>query len=229
MRATTIYNSISINKATNIPNRLNINSTDTNKNNNNNINGIANDIQNEENSISVTSIDNTINIYDDNTISGVDNITEIGENNNLVNNSTDSTNINDNNNNISGNTPGEENITAESVDSYPLNLRTEITNCTENEAIPSTDTDIPILRLRGGLGEEEKEEQTVEETVGERFILTTLDEEESEAIGGRMEDPKLPGMIRISGCNPNGIKAHQLKSHLQHSMDLKVDIQCVKW
>jgi hypothetical protein len=76
------------------------------------------------------------------------------------------------------------------------------------------------------LGEEEKEGQTSEETVGERLILTTLDEELSEAIGGRMEDAKLHGMIRISGCNPNGIKAHQLKSHLQHSMDLLVDIQC---
>jgi hypothetical protein len=32
------------------------------------------------------------------------------------------------------------------------------------------------------------EGQRAEETVGERFILTTLDEEESEAIGGRMED-----------------------------------------
>jgi hypothetical protein len=56
--------------------------------------------------------------------------------------------------------------------------------------------------------------------------LTTLDEEESEAIGGRMRDAKLPGMIRIYGCNPNGIKAQQLKSHLQHAMDLQVDIQC---
>jgi hypothetical protein len=57
-------------------------------------------------------------------------------------------------------------------------------------------------------------------------LLTTLDEEELEAIGGRMEDAKLPGMIRISGCNPNGTKAHQSKSHLQHAMDLQVDIQC---
>jgi hypothetical protein len=56
--------------------------------------------------------------------------------------------------------------------------------------------------------------------------LTSLDEEESEAIGGRMEDDKLPGMIHISGCNPNGIQAHQLKSHLQHTIDLQVDIQC---
>jgi hypothetical protein len=93
-------------------------------------------------------------------------------------------------------------------------LRTDNPNYTENEAIPSIDTDTAILRLRGGAGEEEKERQTVEETVGERFILTTLDEEESEAIGGRMEDAKLPGMICISGCNPNGIKARQLKSHL---------------
>jgi hypothetical protein len=85
---------------------------------------------------------NTINIYDDKTISGVDNIIQNGENKNLVNNSTVSPNINDNNNNISAldseenrNTPGEEDIRAKaklkSVDSYPLNLRTEIPNCTQ--------------------------------------------------------------------------------------------------
>jgi hypothetical protein len=34
--------------------------------------------------------------------------------------------------------------------------------------------------------------------VGERFFLTTLYEEESEAIGGKMEDAKLPGMVDIS-------------------------------
>jgi hypothetical protein len=45
-----------INKATPIPNRLNINSTDTN----NSINGVDNVIQNEENNISVNSIDNNI-------------------------------------------------------------------------------------------------------------------------------------------------------------------------
>jgi hypothetical protein len=96
---------------------------------------------------------------------------------------------------------------------------------TEIEALTSIDTATPILKLRGGVGEEEKEEQYTEET-GKRFILTNLDEEESEAIGGSMEDAKLPDMVRISGCNPNGIKAHQLKSHLQHAMDLQVDIQC---
>ena len=70
------------------------------------------------------------------------------------------------------------------------------------------------------------QETTTKTTDGEeRFILEELDEEESEPIGGRME-PKRPGMIRISGCNPNGIKANQLKNHLQHSIDQQVDIQC---
>jgi hypothetical protein len=100
MRAATIYNSMNnINKATPIPNRLNINSTD----NNSNINGTDNVIQNEENSISVNSIDNKINIYDANNISGVNNFIQNGENNNLVNNRTGNININDDNNNsISG-------------------------------------------------------------------------------------------------------------------------------
>jgi hypothetical protein len=84
-RANTIYTSIY--KATYIPNRLNIINTDTK-----NINGVDNIIQNEENSISVG------NIYE---ASGVAGIT-LGENNNVINNSTGSININDNNNNISG-------------------------------------------------------------------------------------------------------------------------------
>jgi hypothetical protein len=105
-----------------------------------------------------------------------------------VNNSTVFNNINDNNNNISGldneeNTPCEVNCEnnnklLESFDLYLMNLQTEI----------------PILRLRGGVGEEVNVGQNEEETVGERFILTTLDEEESEAIGGRIEDAKLPGI-----------------------------------
>jgi hypothetical protein len=178
-RVNTIYNSIY--KATSIP-RLNIISTDSDDS----ISEVNNITKNEENDgvdiatqekkNSISGI--TINIYD---ASG-----QIGMNNNLVNNSTVCNNINENNNNTSvlneENTPGEVNSESklESVDSYPLNIQTEI----------------PRLRLRGGVGDEEKEEM-VEETVGERFILTTLDEEESEANGGRMEDAKLPGMIRI--------------------------------
>jgi hypothetical protein len=80
-------------------------------------------------SLSVNNIDSTINIYE---ASEVDNIT-LGENNNLVNNSTVCTNINDINNNIKvlyeENTPGEVNRKIElleSVDSYALNLQTEI-------------------------------------------------------------------------------------------------------
>jgi hypothetical protein len=76
------------------------------------------------------------------------------------------------------------------------------------------------MRIRGGATNESEEKDE------DRFILEELDDEESEPIGGLMDEPKLPGMIRISGCNPNGIKAHQLKSHLQNSMDLQVDIQC---
>jgi hypothetical protein len=161
MRATTIYNSMNINKAPPIPNRLNIDSTDTN---NNNISGADNVIKNEENSISVNNIDNKVNTYDTNNISGVDNIIQNGENKNLVNNSSINMDIYDN----IRNTLGKENMKLELVDSYPLNLRMDNSIHTENETIIATNT--PILRLRGGVGEEEKEEQTVEETVGERFI-----------------------------------------------------------
>jgi hypothetical protein len=52
-------------------------------------------------------------------------------------------------------TPGEENNRPtlegrKSLDSYPLILRMDNSNHTETEAIPSIDTDTPILRLRGG-------------------------------------------------------------------------------
>jgi hypothetical protein len=84
----------------------------------------------------------------------------------------------------------------------------------------NTTKELATLRLRGGAPPD------IIEIVEERFILEALDEEEAEPMGGTMEEPKLPGMIRISGCNPNGIKAGQLKSHLQNAMDLNVDIQC---
>ena len=57
-------------------------------------------------------------------------------------------------------------------------------------------------------------------------IVDAIDDDEAQAIGGSMDQPKLPGMIRISGCNPDGIKPHELASQLQHSMDLEIDIQC---
>ena len=47
----------------------------------------------------------------------------------------------------------------------------------------------------------------------------------ADAIGGNLVTEKQEGHIRISGCNPNGIKAHNLQSHLQHSKDLDIDIQ----
>jgi hypothetical protein len=88
----------------------------------------------EENSISgsllVNSTDSTTNIYE---VGGVDSVT-LGENNNKSVNNSGCNNINDNNNNTSvlneENTPGEvnseNNKLLESVDSYPLNLQTEI-------------------------------------------------------------------------------------------------------
>ncbi|OEU15138.1 hypothetical protein FRACYDRAFT_239817 [Fragilariopsis cylindrus CCMP1102] len=71
--------------------------------------------------------------------------------------------------------------------------------------------------------EESEENEEEEET---RLVIDDLDVEDAISIGGRMGEPKIPGMIRISGCNPNGIKANQLQSHLQHSQDLQIDIQC---
>lgn len=56
-------------------------------------------------------------------------------------------------------------------------------------------------------------------------MLIAREEDESAAIGESMESPKLPNMIRISGCNTNGIKSSNLQSQLQHSLDLDIDIQ----
>ena len=60
----------------------------------------------------------------------------------------------------------------------------------------------------------------------ERYMLLTREEDKSAAIGGSMDLPKLPNMIRISGCNPNGIKTFNLHSQFQHSLDLDIDIKC---
>jgi hypothetical protein len=152
-RASNIYNNVY--KATYIP-RLNIISTDTDdsttKNEENSISG----------SLSVNSIDSAIKIYE---AGGVDIITLGESNNKLVNNSTVCNNINDKNNNTSvlneENTPGEVNSEnnnlklLESVDSYPLNLQTETS---ENEACRTANA-TPMLRLRGGVGDEFNEGQ----------------------------------------------------------------------
>jgi hypothetical protein len=81
----------------------------------------------------------------------------------------------------------------------------------------------PTVRIRGGATDEAEEDEEEED---ERLALDDLDEEDALPIGGQMGEPKIPGMIRISGCNPNGIKANQLQCHLQHSQDLQIDIQC---
>ena len=83
---------------------------------------------------------------------------------------------------------------------------------------------IPVMRIRGGA--EERQEEHVTEEVVDGFIMNVIDDDEALPIGGTMEQPKLPGMIRISGFNPNGIKTSQLESQLQHSKDLDIDIQC---
>ena len=41
-----------------------------------------------------------------------------------------------------------------------------------------------------------------------------------------MEILKDEKSIRILGCNSNGIRFNQVKSQLQHSLDLDIDIQC---
>ena len=60
----------------------------------------------------------------------------------------------------------------------------------------------------------------------ERQMLIEREADEAIPIGESMELLKLPNMICISGCNPNGIKSSNLQSQLQHSIDLDIDIQC---
>jgi hypothetical protein len=99
--------------------------------------------------------------------------------------------------------------------------RSQIRIKDDNKGTATTNKQIPIIRIRGGANIEVEEEE--EEA---RFGLEDLDEEDALPVGGRMGEPKSPGMIRISGCNPNGIKINQLQCHLQHSKDLQIDIQC---
>ena len=53
-----------------------------------------------------------------------------------------------------------------------------------------------------------------------------FDDTDATPIGGKMKNIKLDNMIRISGCNPNGINSQNIRSQLQHSMDLDIDVQC---
>ena len=53
-----------------------------------------------------------------------------------------------------------------------------------------------------------------------------FDATDASPIGGKMESIKIDNMIRLSGCNPNGITSQNIRSQLQHSMDLDIDIQC---
>jgi hypothetical protein len=99
----------------------------------------------------------------------------------------------------------------------------------EDDDSVEEDERIPIIRIRGrarGEAEEEEEEDDEEDEEDERYVFEDRDKTVAIPIGGRMGEPKIPGMIRISGCNPNGIKTNQLQCHLQHSKDLQIDIQC---
>jgi len=53
-----------------------------------------------------------------------------------------------------------------------------------------------------------------------------MDVDEAMEIGGDLLYKKKDGAIRISGCNPNGIRVDQFESQIQHSMDQDIDIQC---
>ncbi|OEU05830.1 hypothetical protein FRACYDRAFT_257959 [Fragilariopsis cylindrus CCMP1102] len=101
----------------------------------------------------------------------------------------------------------------------------------EDESIIS-DKDNIINMVIDGATTAPRQGETPELVVEERIpatidgVITATDDTESEPIGGTMNYPKAPGMIRISGCNPNGIKSNQLGNQLQHSLDLEIDIQC---
>jgi hypothetical protein len=96
----------------------------------------------------------------------------------------------------------------------------------EDEDSVEEDERIPTRRIRGGARGEAEEEEDEEDEEDERYVLEDRDEADAIPIGGRMGEPKIPGMIRISRCNPNGIKTNQLQCHLQHLKDLQIDIQC---
>jgi hypothetical protein len=90
------------------------------------------------------------------------------------------------------------------VDSDPLIFRTDNSDH-KTDARTGIETVTPILRLRGGVGEEEKEEHSTEETV-DGFILTALDEDKSEPVGGRIgKTTRHDTYIRIQSERHQGI------------------------
>ena len=77
----------------------------------------------------------------------------------------------------------------------------------------------------------EEEEPTEQPTVNNETNVQSDVEasEESASIGSASiggSHGKEPGMIRISGFNPNGIKQQQLETQIQHCIDSSIDVQC---
>ena len=175
------------------------------------------------------------------------------DNNNDNNNSNDNTNDNNNNNNNDNNVnnANEKSVTSSDSSSYnftsppPLAPRSgddastassssksssilpklvdrsddnsdDSTNSIEDLNASSIPTEININNLE------------VNETVNfdGTNLPPALDADDGFKIGRSLINPKREGIIRLSGCNPNGIKYSDLKNHLQYFMDLDIDIQC---
>ena len=67
-----------------------------------------------------------------------------------------------------------------------------------------------------------EEESTEQPTENETNVQHDIEaSEESSTIGG--SHGKEPGMIRISGFNPNGIIQQHLEAQIQHCIDLSID------
>ena len=72
---------------------------------------------------------------------------------------------------------------------------------------------------------ENAEDLTRDDKTLQARLLRTIDADEAAPKGSTME-VKLNGTIQISSINKGGLRLNNIKSTLQHALDLEIDIQC---
>ena len=72
---------------------------------------------------------------------------------------------------------------------------------------------------------ENVDDLTRDNTTLQARLSGTIDTDEASLKGGKMEE-KLDGTIRISSINKGGLRLNNIKSTLQHALDLEIDIKC---
>ena len=155
-----------------------------------------------------------------------------GKNNNALDqtNNTQHTNTNDRNENHETNTIENRTTRNNGIENAQDRIMKENKKNDDTSIVSIDDMDEEelqrYLEMATQLIPIEEEHPTEQPTVNNEMNVHSDNEasEESLSIGG--SHGKEPGMIRISGFNPNGIKQQQLEAQIQHCIDSSIDVQC---